>query len=45
VGERTRIPGGIRVGRNVMIHPDCAEDDFAGWDIPSGETVQQCCNE
>ncbi len=45
VGERTRIPGGIRVGRNVMIHPDCAEGDFASWDIPSGETVQQCRNE
>ena len=45
VGERTRIPGGIRVGRNVMIHPDCAEGDFASWDIPTGETVQQCRNE
>lgn len=39
VGERTRIPGGIRLGRNVLVHPDRTESDFTNFIIPSGETV------
>jgi glucose-1-phosphate adenylyltransferase len=39
IGERARIPGGYRLGRNVLVHPDCAEVDFSEPSIPSGETV------
>jgi glucose-1-phosphate adenylyltransferase len=39
VGERARIPGGVRLGRNVLVHPDRVESDFSEPIIPSGETV------
>jgi glucose-1-phosphate adenylyltransferase len=39
VGERARIPGGVRLGRNVLVHPDRVENDFSEPLIPSGETV------
>lgn len=39
VGERARIPGGVRLGRNVLVQPDRAESDFTGAVIASGETV------
>lgn len=39
VGERARIPGGVRLGRNVLVHPDRVEGDFSEPVIPSGETV------
>jgi glucose-1-phosphate adenylyltransferase len=39
VGERARIPGGFRLGRNVLVHPDRAENDFADSVISSGESV------
>lgn len=39
VGERARIPGGFRLGRNVLVHPDRTEGDFPEPVISSGETV------
>jgi glucose-1-phosphate adenylyltransferase len=39
IGERARIPGGYRLGRNVLVHPDRNENDFPDPMIPSGETV------
>jgi glucose-1-phosphate adenylyltransferase len=39
IGERARIPGGIRLGRNVLVQPDRAEGDFPESLVPSGETV------
>jgi len=39
IGERARIPGGYRLGRNVLVHPDRNENDFTDPMIPSGETV------
>jgi glucose-1-phosphate adenylyltransferase len=39
VGERVRIPGGVRLGRNVLVQPNRIENDFSGVLVPSGETV------
>ena len=39
VGERARIPGGARLGRNVLVHSDRAEGDFPELVIPSGGRV------
>lgn len=39
IGERARIPGGLRLGRNVLVHPDRIEGDFSEPVIPSGGTV------
>jgi glucose-1-phosphate adenylyltransferase len=39
IGERARIPGGMRLGRNVLVQPDRAESDFPEPLVPSGETV------
>ncbi|HRV94024.1 MAG TPA: glucose-1-phosphate adenylyltransferase [Anaerolineae bacterium] len=39
VGANTQIPGGITIGRNVLIKSGCLESDFPGTDIGSGETV------
>jgi glucose-1-phosphate adenylyltransferase len=39
VGERSRIPGGVRVGRNVLIHSDRTEVDFPDPLVSSGSTV------
>jgi glucose-1-phosphate adenylyltransferase len=39
IGERSRIPGGVRVGRNVLIQPDRAESDFPEPLVSSGGTV------
>jgi glucose-1-phosphate adenylyltransferase len=39
IGERARIPGGFRLGRNVLVHPDRIEGDFPEPVIASGETV------
>ncbi len=42
VGKDAEVPSGITVGRNVVIHPDVKEQDFAGFgeSVPSGETVK-----
>ena len=39
VGSGAQIPGGLIIGRNVMIHSDCLESEFPGTEIASGETV------
>jgi glucose-1-phosphate adenylyltransferase len=39
VGERARIPGGFRLGRNVLVHPDRKETEFSEPVIASGESV------
>ncbi|MBN1218533.1 MAG: glucose-1-phosphate adenylyltransferase [Anaerolineae bacterium] len=39
VGAGAQIPGGLRIGRNVLIHSDRLESDFPGAEITSGETV------
>jgi glucose-1-phosphate adenylyltransferase len=39
VGAGAHIPGGLAIGRNVLINCDRLESDFPGAEIPSGETV------
>ncbi len=39
VGAGAQIPGGLRIGRNVLIHSNRLESDFPGTEIPSGESV------
>ena len=39
IGAGAQVPGGRRIGRNVLIHCDRLEQDFPGGDIPSGEAV------
>ena len=39
VGAGAQIPGGLTIGRNVLIHSDRIESDFPGTDISSGETI------
>ena len=40
IGKRARIPTGVKIGRNCIIYPGLAEDDFPGGDIQSGETIK-----
>jgi glucose-1-phosphate adenylyltransferase len=39
VGAGAHIPGGLTIGRNVLIRSDQQEGDFPGPEIASGETV------
>jgi len=39
VGAGAQIPGGLTIGRNVLIRSESQETDFAGTEIASGETV------
>jgi glucose-1-phosphate adenylyltransferase len=39
VGKRARIPGGTKIGHNVIISPFVTEENFPSDFIPSGETV------
>jgi glucose-1-phosphate adenylyltransferase len=39
VGAGAQIPGGVLIGRNVLIGSDCNETDFSGTEIASGETI------
>lgn len=39
VGAGAQIPGGLVIGRNVLIHSDVTEADFTGAEIASGETI------
>jgi glucose-1-phosphate adenylyltransferase len=39
VGAGAHVPGGLSIGRNVLIHSNRLESDFPGTEIPSGETV------
>jgi glucose-1-phosphate adenylyltransferase len=39
VGAGAQIPGGLEIGRNVLIRSGCLESDFRGTEIASGETL------
>jgi glucose-1-phosphate adenylyltransferase len=39
VGSGAHVPGGLIIGRNVLVRSDQQEGDFPGPEIPSGETV------
>ena len=39
IGKGARIPGGIKIGHNVIINPDVAEEQFPNDFIASGETL------
>jgi glucose-1-phosphate adenylyltransferase len=39
VGAGAHIPGGLVIGRNVLIHSERLENDFSTTEIRSGETV------
>lgn len=39
IGKGARIPGGIKMGHNVIINTDATEEQFPGDFIASGETV------
>lgn len=39
VGAGAQIPGGLQIGRNVLIRSGCLESDFQGTEIASGETL------
>ena len=39
VGERARIPAGVRIGRNCLIAPSVVESDFSGPVVESGSSV------
>ena len=40
VGERARIPAGVRIGRNCLIGPSVVESDFPGPLVESGVSVK-----
>ncbi len=39
VGAGAQIPGGLTIGRNVLIRSNRLESDFPGTEIASGETI------
>jgi len=39
VGKGAHIPGGVTIGRNVVINADRNEEDFSGETVESGETI------
>jgi hypothetical protein len=39
VGAGAQIPGGLIIGRNVLVHSGRSETDFPGTEIASGGTV------
>ncbi len=41
VGKETRIPEGIRIGRNARIAADLVEEDFPADGVPSGEALDR----
>ena len=40
VGKRTRIPDGVKRGRNCIIYNNIMDNDFVASEIKSGETVR-----
>jgi len=40
VGKKSKIPRGVKIGRNCIIYPGVVEDDFSGSEIRSGETIR-----
>jgi glucose-1-phosphate adenylyltransferase len=41
VGRNARVPGGVTIGRNVLIAPNVDEDHFTSTTIASGESVDR----
>lgn len=41
LGKNALLPPGTRVGRNVLVFPDCRPDDLPGSVVTSGATVVQ----
>ncbi|MBC8450297.1 MAG: glucose-1-phosphate adenylyltransferase [Chloroflexi bacterium] len=39
VGKRAHVPAGAVLGRNVVVAPGAAAEDFAAGDVPSGASV------
>ena len=39
VGERSKIPDGVAVGKNSVVAGDCDADDFPNGMLPSGSTL------
>jgi glucose-1-phosphate adenylyltransferase len=39
IGKGTRLPAGLRIGRNCIVYPDLAESAFSRPEIPSGAVV------
>ncbi|MDP2725934.1 MAG: glucose-1-phosphate adenylyltransferase, partial [Dehalococcoidia bacterium] len=39
VGKKSRLPAGLRVGRNCKINPGVREESFTEMAVPSGDTV------
>ena len=39
VGERSRVPDGVGIGKNSVIAGECSADDFPGGMLPSGSTL------
>lgn len=39
VGKDTEIPAGFKIGKNSILHPKLTAEDYAGSDIPPGETI------
>ena len=39
VGAGAQVPGGLRIGRNVLVRTERLESDFPGTEIASGETI------
>ena len=41
VGRNARVPGGVTIGRNVLIAPNVDEEHFTSTTIASGESVDR----
>jgi glucose-1-phosphate adenylyltransferase len=39
IGEKTRIPSGVQIGKNVAIQGDTRPEDYPDGILPSGETL------
>jgi glucose-1-phosphate adenylyltransferase len=39
IGEKTRIPSGVQIGKNVAIQGDTRPEDYSDGILPSGETL------
>lgn len=40
IGRNTRLPGGMRVGRNCIVYPNKKEADFSSLNIANGRTLK-----
>jgi glucose-1-phosphate adenylyltransferase len=39
IGKNTQVPGGVHIGRSVMLGPDVRPNDFPGREIADGQTL------